>query len=121
MNRFSIDLPLPPSQNTLFANSSNRSGKGRFKTKQYKEWELEADATLINVTHLPSIEGDYCVDLHVPAKMRGDVDNRPKAVLDWMVSRGLTPDDANAWSVQSTRDELIEKGTCNVTVWEVKR
>jgi Holliday junction resolvase RusA-like endonuclease len=90
-----LNLPLPPSVNQAYGNRRGGKGRGRYKTKAYKDWVKNADAhyTLQRLGASVPIRGTYHVTIYMPEDLRGDEDNRVKPVLDWMVSRQLTPDD----------------------------
>lgn len=99
-------LPLPPSVNGLFVNS--RRGKGRFLSPAYKAWKWEAFAALASQKTIgfPRVSGPFHFRLTLPRAMRGDVDNRIKAILDFCVAQKITPDDALAQSVSAERGDV---------------
>lgn len=84
-----LTLPLPPSTNKLFANVP---GKGRIRTKAYKQWRHDAGWELKAQRPTP-VAGNVAVAIHVPQSMRGDVDNRLKALLDLLVAHHVIEDD----------------------------
>ena len=45
--------------------------------------------------------GPYICGMIFPLKLKGDLDNRAKCILDWMVSRELTSDDRYLMGVAS--------------------
>lgn len=98
-------LPRPPSANGLYRNLARR---GRVKTKRYLQWIAEADKhyTLQQLGRCPPIKGPYEISIKVPPG-RGDIDNKNKAILDWCVSRGLTPDDRHAAKVTIQVDPAL--------------
>lgn len=109
-----LRLPIPPSVNALYANVRH---VGRVKTRAYRDWLLQADGYyLMQKRGLTPLEGKYSFIMRVPANMRGDVDGRLKAILDFLVSRNLTSDDSQCWSSKVERDESIEKGFCEIEV-----
>lgn len=116
-----LTLPLPPSVNELFVYVNGYGGKPRRVTANvYKAWQ-EAAAWSIKTQRLPSLDADrFAVTIRVPAKMRGDVDNRLKAVLDALVSNRLTPDDRYAWRVSIERDAAVPAGEAHITIEEVQ-
>jgi Holliday junction resolvase RusA-like endonuclease len=94
---------VPPSVNGMFFNRAK--GKGRGKTLAYRNWQRDA-----------GIEIDTQERWHVPGKVvvrikvgagRGDVDNRIKAVLDLLVSRGRIEDDKHVDFVSAERDASV--------------
>lgn len=114
-----LTLPIPPSVNDLF--DGGRKTKRRFKSDRYKAWEDEADGCLyqqkcsatFQQMSLPVI-GAYVVEINLPEMMRGDIDNRSKAVIDFLASRGVTPDDKHLWKVSIERSRDVEPGWCHV-------
>lgn len=58
------------------------------------------------------------MEIHLPEMMRGDIDNRIKAIVDFLgpKSMGLTPDDKHMWKVSIERSLDVEPGWCHVTV-----
>ena len=53
--------------------------------------------------------------LPLPVKMRGDVDNRLKAIADLLVAMQITPDDAYAVRMTSQRGD-VPAGQCVVEI-----
>jgi Holliday junction resolvase RusA-like endonuclease len=106
-------LPVPPSANDLF--DGGKRTKRRFKSDRYKAWEDEADGCLYQQKR-GVVVGKYIVEIALPEMMRGDVDNRIKAIVDYLgpKGRGLTPDDKHLWKVSVERDPTVEPGWCHV-------
>jgi Holliday junction resolvase RusA-like endonuclease len=52
--------------------------------------------------------------------IRGDIDNRSKGVIDFMVNMGLTPDDKHLWKVSIERNPNVPAGECHVTARSIK-
>lgn len=102
-------LPVPPSTNNLFVNSK----RGRFKSQRYKDWEDEADGCLYQQKH-GVVVGKYIVEISLPEMMRGDIDNRIKGLVDFLVGKGITPDDKHMRKVSIERDPAVEPGWCHV-------
>jgi len=85
-----FSVPLPPSVNNLFINVP---GKGRIKTRRYRDWIKEAGWSL--QTSRPGyILGPVKVEIVLPNKSRLDTDNAVKPVLDLCVRHRLIDDDA---------------------------
>ena len=99
-------LPIPPSSNNLYAGKSRR-----FKTPAYKRWIEEAGWQLRDIKVRP-VKGWYRLHIRLPVKMRGDNDNRHKALSDLLVRHGLTPDDNRCWDSRQTRDHNVKPKTC---------
>lgn len=86
-----IILPVPPSVNELY--SPNKGG-GMRKSDKYKAWLDQAGRFyLMAKSEIKPVEGPYTMVMKVPATMKGDVDNRAKAALDFLKNIGLTDDD----------------------------
>lgn len=111
-----LTLPVPPSVNTMFRNVPK---VGRVKTKVYRKWLQEADQYfLMQKKRIAEIRGEYEVSIKLPKTTRGDVDNRTKAILDFLASREVTGDDRNCRKV--TIERSAENGLCEVTVTAVE-
>ena len=91
--RTELDIPFPPSVNTLFA---NRKG-GRFKTEKYKTWIDEAGWMIKTQRDRHNRHaGNVSFTLFVrrPDNRRRDIDNLQKAVLDLIVRHRILADDS---------------------------
>lgn len=111
-----IKLPIPPSANGAFINLPKR---GRAKSKRYTEWLKEADKwyQLQRLHELKPIAGPRAIHIRLP-KIRGDIDNRIKLPVDYLVSRGLTGDDKLNVSITVEIDPDMEVKFCWITVTE---
>lgn len=90
---FDLKLLPPPSVNRAFRNVA---GKGRVKTRDYKNWRINAVKSIFaQVRADRRIAGAVAVTVHLPAKMRGDIDNRIKGILDALVASQRIDDDKN--------------------------
>ena len=84
-----IDLPYPPSVNKIWKSSSALSQNRVYLAPSYVKWKEHADALLMSqrgwamhrISGPFSIEIDLCPTGKYP---RGDLDNRIKAVLDFL-------------------------------------
>lgn len=83
------ELPLPPSTNNLF---SSNNGK-RYVGGKYKEWRKQADALVMSQGKLRTIEGPVAICIVIRDGAGGDLDNRCKAVLDYLVHHKIIEDD----------------------------
>jgi len=98
---FTVILPLPPSANRLFANVP---GKGRVKTRAYKNWRKAAILTIFaQVRADRRIGGPVDLEICVPDGMRGDLDNRLKAAIDALVASNRIDDDRHVHSILIVR------------------
>lgn len=111
MTSIVLNLPLPPSTNHLF---ENVRGYGRVKSKAYKQWIQEAGWELA-VQRAEHIAGWYELSIFLPASVRGDIDNRAKALSDLLVKHAVIPDDKKAWALHIHRDHRVESG-CQAVV-----
>jgi len=95
-----IDLPYPPSINRIWRSSAViKSGSQKvYLAPTYKAWKSEADALLMTQRGwtLRSFVGPFSLDLALcPPKgqPRGDLDNRIKAVLDFLQRVSIVSND----------------------------
>ena len=98
-----FSLPIAPSSNNAFLNRKRGIGYGRIKSQGHRAWIKQADAHYV-LQHLDKetpVKGRYRCTMVFPEHTRGDIDGRSKLILDWMVSRGLTPDDRYCRSLHS--------------------
>lgn len=101
-----LTLPIPPSVNAAFINRKGGRGRGRIKSAKYRAWIKNADAHyMMQKKDVTPIRGPYICGMIFPRKMKGDLDNRVKLILDWLVSRELTSDDKYLMSYHPVRDE----------------
>jgi Holliday junction resolvase RusA-like endonuclease len=101
MTAITLNLPVCPSANQLFA---NRKTGGRIITREYEAWRQLAGYALNRYTHTP-IHGKVHVTICLPEKTRGDIDNRAKAILDLLVRHKWIDDDRYIKSLHLIRDE----------------
>lgn len=114
---FVLKLPIPPSINSAYANRKGGKGRGRYKTRAYKDWLIEADlAAWPQWRTLEPVTGPAMVCVKLPMKMRGDVSNRVKVAEDYLVSRGLTGDDSKNVFVGAVRSAEVPDGMCEIVV-----
>lgn len=114
-------LPMPPSVNELFVEVNGYGGKPtRVTTAVYKAWQANA-AWSIKAQRIASLDADrFAVSIRLPVKMRGDIDNRVKPILDALVSNRLTPDDRYAWRVSIERDQAVPAGEAHISIEPVE-
>jgi hypothetical protein len=101
-----LSLPPAPSVNAAWINRKAGTGRGRIRSAKLRDWVRRADAMymLQGLGRMAPIKGFYSVKITMPWDMKGDEDNRVKVVLDWLVSRKLTPDDRFMRGHQVKRD-----------------
>lgn len=110
-----INLPTPPSANSLYA--TNFKTKRRFKTKEYEAWIKLAESWLLIQKRQwkgREVKGRAKIHIRVPEALRGDVSNRTKAPEDMLVRMGITSDDRNNYTVTTGRDPNLTH--CVVTI-----
>ena len=93
---------VPPSLNMMF----HYVRKGRVLTKEYREWRKAMSKELLPVTPLKCEK--YSLEIQVPRKTRGDIDNRIKAISDLLVEVGATPDDRHMDECRIVRADIDE-------------
>jgi Holliday junction resolvase RusA-like endonuclease len=95
---FSVVLPMPPSLNNIYATV----GKRRVKVLAYTDWR-HMSALIIAGSRVPYIGGAISVQIELPIKMRGDIDNRVKPILDALVASKRIDDDRNVVAIYVAR------------------
>ena len=89
-DEISFVMDVPPPVNRLFANVP---GKGRVKTREYREW-IKTAGWEVAAQRPGYISGPVKVDIILPLNDRADVDSRIKASLDLAVRLNIIDDDA---------------------------
>ena len=110
-----LDLPLPPSTNSLFA--TDFKTKRRFISKDYAAWKKNVAEILGRYVALPKLEKPYAVHILVNINHRSDVDGRAKAVLDALTEASLIIDDRWVEWLTIRRDNSV--GGCRVELWSL--
>lgn len=99
---FTVLLPVPPSVNRAFRNVA---GKGRVKTRDYRQWRRNAVLSIFaQVTASRRIGGRVRITINLPSKTKGDIDNRIKGLLDALVDSRRIDDDKNVAQITVRRD-----------------
>jgi Holliday junction resolvase RusA-like endonuclease len=93
-----VYVPVPPSANALFSNVA----RGRAISRAYRSWRHEA-GWILRMLDPPRVPGAYTITLDFSPTLAGDLDNRVKAVLDLLVTHGITDDDRHAAEIHVTR------------------
>jgi len=108
-----FSLPTPPSTNALFRNVQ---GRGRVKTKLYKDF-LACGLSAICQQQVEPVKGRVVMVMGIEREnKRADIDNRIKALLDVIVKAGVLQDDrfvtgfAAAWLP-------VENGLSHVAIY----
>lgn len=108
-----LDLPTPPSTNNLYLNL--RKGKGRTRSPEYLNWQINA-GWHVQVARQKPIDGPVCVSVLVRDNPRRDLDSYLKAPLDLLVAHRLIPDDRNKYVREIRASWSSEIKGCRVTV-----
>jgi Holliday junction resolvase RusA-like endonuclease len=117
-----INLPYPPSVNRIWRSNSASAGKQVYIAPSYVKWKNHADALLMSQRGwmLHRVTGQFEVEIALcPPKghQRGDLDNRIKAILDFLQRATIVSNDKHCqritayWAHSSTAPE-----GCRVTV-----
>jgi Holliday junction resolvase RusA-like endonuclease len=106
-----ISVTLPPSVNSLYL----LRGRKRVPSRRYSEWRHEAGWELKRQRPTP-IDGPWTASIVLPADMRGDIDNRAKALLDLLVLHRIVPDDRHCTALNISKDGLRGSGYAVVTL-----
>lgn len=94
---FHLQLPPPPSVNRAFRNVP---GKGRVKTRDYRNWRRNAVLSIFaQVRADQRIGGNVAVTVSLPTTMQGDIDNRLKGILDALVASRRIDDDKHVTTI----------------------
>jgi Holliday junction resolvase RusA-like endonuclease len=93
-----LDLPFPPSVNRLWRSSGKDASSRVYLAPGYVRWKKTADALMYTNRGWQSqrVSGYFTADILVcPPKghPRGDLDNRVKAILDYLQRVGIIADD----------------------------
>lgn len=121
-----FEIPMPPPVNALYANVP---GKGRVRTSRYRAWAKAAQAAVeahetawqpATKALMREMQEGYEAIIHIPERMRGDIDGRIKATLDLFVNMGVTPDDKFCKSVTAFRADTQRAGHVMVSLGPVR-
>lgn len=120
MKVVTLNLPLPPSANSIWR--TTKSGRTYLNPK-YRDWRKAATTSLWTqkpVGGFPKFEGAFEVQVIVAHKMLGDIDNRLKPALDFLASSNIIANDKHAQRATIARSEDVAKGMCRVFVFEAR-
>jgi Holliday junction resolvase RusA-like endonuclease len=120
MNVVTLDLPLAPSANSIWR--VNRTTGKPYLNPRYRAWKKDALSRLWTQKPkggFPFFAGAFSVQIIVALKMRGDVDNRIKATMDFLADPArIIANDKHAHSASIARSADIAKGYCRVIVFD---
>ena len=116
-----LDLPCPPSVNRIWK-AMGKGSRGVYRAPQYVAWIKAADMALLLDRAMRGqrrILGPFCARIEVKRPAANcDIDNRIKAVLDFVQSRGFVADDKHLVSITACWSDVSTRG-CRVTLTEV--
>jgi Holliday junction resolvase RusA-like endonuclease len=110
-----VELTIPPSANRIWRTAKNVV----VKSDDYKRWintvgwELQI---LKSAGKVRAIIGTYMLLLAVPQAMRGDIDNRHKALNDALERFGIVPDDKHCSAILVLRSADLPSDRCRVVL-----
>jgi crossover junction endodeoxyribonuclease RusA len=109
-----LDLPFPPSVNTYWRRSGNRTILSR-EARRYRD---AVRAVVFSRCGVPAFDGPLSVrlDLYAPTRRRYDADNRPKGVLDALTACGAWADDSQVFLLTVAKRGVRAGGLCRVTI-----
>lgn len=111
---FSVVLPMPPSLNNVYATV----GKRRVKVQSYTDWRELCSWIIAGVPPRDfRIGGPVTVQIELPAKMRGDLDNRIKPILDALVGSKRIDDDRNVKAIHAIKTRDADDALVTVSEW----
>lgn len=111
-----IMLPLPPTANHMWM----RSGRKIHLSPAYVAWKRVA-GMMILAARIKPIPGRYQLTLDLPAKMRGDVDNRIKPANDILVLQRIVEDDRLCQRVIISRADDVPAKQCRIIVTAIQQ
>jgi hypothetical protein len=109
--RLVLDLPLPPSVNTMMRKLGNRS-------PSVQKWITRADPYILMVKPIRGVAGPYIVNITWPKYSFGmfDCDNRIKVLKDYLQRVEAIDDDLYCWRLTAEFGDM-PKGMCRVEIW----
>lgn len=114
----SLVLDVPPSVNNAFINVKRG---GRVKSPEYRTWQAAAHWSVIAQSGGNRLVAPpYAVSISLPIKMRGDLDNRIKGVLDLLTRVCVITDDSEVVEITAKKN-CATPGKCAVLVETVQR
>lgn len=117
--RIELDLPSPPTINHAYGRGAE--GGKLYRASHYKAWIKTAGLEIM--VQRPKMEvkgigsGRYGIRIRWPEGDEADIDNRIKALLDFLVLMRVTPDDRFARHLSVGYSPDAQAGRCLVRVW----
>ena len=103
----------PPSVNHYWLSS----GKRRYISEKGREFQ-DLDAVIVTAKYSEKRLKMH-VMFHFPNKVRRDIDNHLKALLDSLVKAGLCLDDEQFDEINVKRGNIVKGGLVELEVWEL--
>lgn len=100
--KWSAVIPTPLSVNRLYRSVNGRS----ILSREGREWKREAASFLVGAPQLG--DGPFRVEVALPKKIRGDVDNRLKAAIDLLQDAGVISNDRYVHDLRVYRGDGAE-------------
>jgi Holliday junction resolvase RusA-like endonuclease len=97
-----LETTIPPSVNGAYVTGPH--GK-RFLSPDARAWKTGLGWQFA-ATRIKGIRGPYAVTVEVDRRMRGDIDNRLKIILDALVEAGATDDDKHLQEITIRRADV---------------
>lgn len=107
-----FQLPVPPGVNNLFATYNGR----RIISREYKAWRGVAAGILSRYT-LDPLPKPYGCHIRLNVNHRCDIDGKPKAILDALVTAKIISGDQWINKLIVDRDRSVE--ACHVEIWSL--
>jgi crossover junction endodeoxyribonuclease RusA len=105
-----LKLPVPPSVNGMYATARGR----RIKSRKYRAWLTEAGWELQR-QKVGCVGGPWEIDVALPADLRGDIDNRCKAILDLLVKHRVVDDDKHCQRLSVAKAVTVASVVITIT------
>jgi Holliday junction resolvase RusA-like endonuclease len=116
-----IDLPVPPTLNTIW----RHAGRHTYVNATYLAWQKQADAhATAQRLKIVTIDGDFTADIGIDRnKTRADLDNvGTKALFDWAQSRRLIRNDKDCVSYSVEWVNAIDAPAgCRMTLYDAEK
>lgn len=109
-------LPLPPTANHMWVHS----GRKHFRSADYVAW-LDECGWRLTAVHFPRFTGKFAVDIELPRKMRGDIDNRSKCAIDLLVRQSIVTDDRHCDRLTISRADDVPSKQCRISVTAIQQ
>lgn len=110
-----LDLPWPPSMNSLYPSAKN--GR-RFLSQRGKEYQLAIKVALSGLSAPPGRLA-YKAVMFPPDRRKRDLSNHLKALEDCLTKCGFWEDDSLVDDLRAIRGPIRKGGAVVVEVWEM--